>query len=117
MTYNPKDIEIENMDNGWYVVFYIDDSGNRKPLHVPSPEKFYDPHSWILTLDDSELEASIQIYYDKWNFEEGDNKNKILLDDLYKERERRKAGSYHSLAFELIKKPTQLGIKPTKSEI
>jgi len=117
MAYNPKDIEIEEMDNGWYMVFYIDDEGDRKSLHVPSPEEFDDPISWVRTLDDSELEASIQIFYDRWNFEEGDNIDKTLLDGLYKERELRKTNPYRKIVYDVITKPIPLGIiwKKTRS--
>jgi len=111
MAYNPKDIEIEEMDNGWYMVFYKDGDGGRKSLHVPSPEEFDDPVSWVRTLDDSELEASIQIFYDRWNFGEGDNQNKTLLDDLYKERELRKTDPYHKIAYDTITKTITVGAK------
>lgn len=117
MAYSPKDIEIEEMDNGWYMVFYIDNDGDRKSLHVPSPEEFNDPISWVRTLDDSELEASIQIFYDRWNFEEGDNQDKTLLDDLYKERELRKTNPYHKLVYDVITKPIQLGVTWRKVSI
>lgn len=91
MAYEPKDIEIEEMENGWYMVFYIDDEGFRKSLHVPNPEEFANPFSWMLELDDTKLEAAIQIYYDKWNFEEGKKRDKSILDTLVEERDRRKA--------------------------
>ena len=55
MAYEPKDIEIEEMDNGWYMVFYIDDDGKRRSLHVPNPEEFNTPNDWMLELDDSKL--------------------------------------------------------------
>lgn len=44
---------------------------------------------WASELLDYEIEAAIQMYYDRWNFESGNKFYKDVVDCLSKEKERR----------------------------
>jgi hypothetical protein len=57
---------------------------------VLSPHRFVDLHDWMLNMDDTELEAALQIYTDRWTFQSGDEYDKLALEALEVERERRK---------------------------
>jgi len=44
-------------------------------------------HQWVVNLDNDDLEAAIQVYYDRWNFENGDTMDHMRYLMLVEERE------------------------------
>ena len=84
--YDPREVTVQVMGNG----FYIAREKDGEPIFVPSPATFDDIHDWILNLDDTELEAALQMYYDRWTFQSGQKDDRMALEALEAERARRK---------------------------
>ena len=84
--YEPRSIEVTPVADGLYMVREEDGTA----LEIPSPTGFIGLHDWTLNLGDTELEAAIQIWYDKWNFQSGQECDKVALEALEQERKRRK---------------------------
>ena len=83
--YEPERIDVIVMGDG----FYITRRENGESMYVPPLSEFLDVHDWFLNLNDTELEAAIQIYYDRWNFQSGDACDKEAFEALVSERKRR----------------------------
>ena len=84
--YEPRPFTVSVVANGFYFVHEEDGTA----LHIPAPTSFKDLHDWTLNLGDTELEAAIQIWYDRWNFQSGEQCDKVALETLEQERRRRK---------------------------
>ena len=89
--YSPGDITVEDLDaDGCYIASRR--VGNEKipvvitPAPTESNKKLV---AWAHELDDSQLEAAIQIYYDQWNFDTGSDTNRAIFDYLTTEKNRR----------------------------
>jgi hypothetical protein len=95
--YNPGNVSVESFD-GYYMCYKEDILGNREPIYVPSPwnKNYQNIYDWLIDLDDSQLEAAAQIFFDRWNFSNGIQKDKMILDkgvmdSIEEERKRRKS--------------------------
>lgn len=83
--YEPERIDVTVIGDG----FYIARREGGEAVYVPPLSDFIDVHDWILNLNDTELEAAIQIYYDRWNFQSGDTCDREAFEALATERKRR----------------------------
>ena len=86
--YHPGDVSIE-INNNKYVAYNNTPEGN-KPLSYPEHRNGERLEHWANKLSDSQLEAVIQIYYDRWAFGSGEAIDKIYFDFLDVERTRRR---------------------------
>ena len=83
--YEPRRISVTVVGDG----FYLAREADGEPIYVPSPASDQDLHEWTLSLEDTELEAAVQIYYDRWTFQSGEKCDKDALEALEHERNRR----------------------------
>ena len=83
--YKPRSINVSVLGDGCYLALEKDGD----PIVVPSPSCFKNFHEWSLNLDDTELEAALQIYWDQWNFQSGEEYDKMAFEALEIERNRR----------------------------
>ncbi len=83
--YEPRRFKVSVMGDG----FYIARADNGTPIHVYAPPKDEDLDEWSLGLDDTQLEAALQIYFDRWTFQSGEQCDRDALDALHRERARR----------------------------
>lgn len=89
MTYTPGEITVENTSVDGCYISYKKTNSKREPIRVVFPEESEDPSHWSMGLDDSELEAAIQICYDHWNFSSGNERSYELFRAALDERGRR----------------------------
>lgn len=82
--YDPGQVRVSVLGDGAYFC-----TTNNEPLHVPSPEDFKDLHAWTMDLTDPELEAALQIYYDRWMFQSGADCDRLAFEAIEHERDRR----------------------------
>ncbi len=88
-TYNPGEITVEVVgDKGCYVARKTSD-GSSEPVYVPSPANEDNLHEWVMNLDDSQLEAARQMYWDKWNFQSDAESVRTIMETLDVEKTRR----------------------------
>ncbi len=86
--YAPSDVVVDELDyDGCYLSYRREDN---EPIHVPFPEEDETLNEWAMNLDDDQLDAGLQIYYDRWNFKSGGEADKCRFDSLVTERKRRK---------------------------
>ena len=87
--YNPGEITVEVVgDKGCYVARKTAE-GSSEPVYVPSPASEDNLLEWVMNLDDSQLEAARQMYWDKWNFQSGTNSVRMIMETLDAEKSRR----------------------------
>jgi len=84
--YEPRPFHVSVLGDGYYLV--REHTGDQ--IRISPPEEFEDVHDWMLNMDDTELEAALQIYSDRWTFQSGKDHDKITLEALEIERDRRK---------------------------
>lgn len=84
--YEPRPITVTVVGDG----FYIAREETGEILYVPSPSEYEDLYEWTMCLGDTELEAALQMFYDLWTFQTGEDRDRRALDALYLERARRK---------------------------
>lgn len=84
--YNPRAIHVIVLGEGCYQVY----EDNGEPVLIPFLPQHDDYHDWVLNMNDTELEAAIQVYWDMWNFQSGDDEDQSALTALEAERTRRK---------------------------
>lgn len=87
--YAPSDVVVIEVKDGCYSA-YVRTTDGSTPIHVPAPEKDEHVTEWAMGLDDNQLAAAVQIYYDNWNFHDGGEDAKLRLDAVEAERKRRK---------------------------
>ena len=88
-TYNPGEITVEVVgDKGCYVARKTSE-GLSEPVYVPSPASEDNLLEWVMNLDDSQLEAARQMYWDKWNFHSGTKSVQMIMEVLDEEKIRR----------------------------
>jgi hypothetical protein len=87
--YNPGDVFIELVNENSYIA-YKRQGKDQKAFHVPAP--WGNIYKWANALDDSQLEAAIQMFYDKWNFKaDSSDVDRTCLDVALDERKRRQS--------------------------
>lgn len=59
-------------------------------LELPTFDSIKDFSAWVETLDTDAVEALRQIYYDRWNFEHGDIKDRLYYELLEEEKKGRR---------------------------
>ena len=84
--YNPQSIRVNVLSDGCYLILGDDN----EPVIIPRINEHNDYYDWVLNMNDTELEAALQVYWDMWNFQSGDTEDKDALNVLEKERTRRK---------------------------
>lgn len=84
--YEPRPFHVSVLGDGYYLV--RERTGNQ--IRISPPAEFEDIHDWMLNMDDTELEAALQIYSDRWTFQSGKAHDKATLEALEVERDRRK---------------------------
>lgn len=84
--YEPRPFHVSVLGDGYYLV--REHTG--KQIRISPPAEFQNVYDWMLDMDDTELEAALQIYSDRWTFQSGKDRDKYTLESLEKERERRK---------------------------
>lgn len=97
--YNPGEVSIEPVNENWYIA-YRREGKERRTFHVPTP--WGNIYEWANSLSDSQLEAAIQMFYDKWNFKTDSNKtDRRCLDVALEERSRRLGpnSTFHPVIF------------------
>ena len=88
-TYNPGEITVEVVgDKGCYVARKTAE-GSSEPVYVPSPANEDNLLEWVMNLDDSQLEAARQMYWDKWNFHSDAESVRTIMETLDAEKSRR----------------------------
>lgn len=88
-TYNPGEITVEVVgDKGCYVARKTAE-GSSEPVYVPSPASEDNLLEWVMNLDDSQLEAARQMYWDKWNFQSDAESVRAIMEVLDAEKSRR----------------------------
>ena len=88
-TYNPGEITVEVVgDKGCYVARKAAE-GSSEPVYVPSPANEDNLLEWVMNLDDSQLEAARQMYWDKWNFHSDADSVRTIMETLDAEKSRR----------------------------
>ncbi len=83
--YEPRRINVTVVGDG----FYLAREADGEPLYVPSPAEGESLHHWSMQLEDTELEAALQIYWDRWNFQSGEQCDRLAFEALDQERKRR----------------------------
>lgn len=90
MSYNPDDVNVDVVsDRGYYIIHKRTKNGY-EPITVQPPSEGEDEHEWAMNLDDTELEAMLQVFWDTWNFLSSTDENRAIVDALENERSRRK---------------------------
>ena len=84
-SYNPRTIHVFVLGEGCYQIREEDG----EPVVIPMLKQHDDYHDWVLNMNDTELEAALQVYWDMWNFQSGDSEDRSALDALEAERTRR----------------------------
>lgn len=84
--YEPRPFHVSVLGDGYYLV--REHTG--KQIRISPPAESQDVYDWMLNMDDTELEAALQIYSDRWTFQSGKDRDKVTLEALEVERERRK---------------------------
>lgn len=87
--YHPGDVTIEQTDSNSYTAYRKTPKGN-EPVSYPEHRNGERLEHWARKLSDSQLDAAIQIYYDRWAFGSGEAIDKIYFDSLDAERTRRR---------------------------
>lgn len=87
--YHPGDVTVEQTDNNSYTAYRKTPKGN-EPVSYPEHRNGERLEHWARKLSDSQLDAAIQIYYDRWAFGSGEAIDKIYFDSLDAERTRRR---------------------------
>lgn len=88
--YHPGDVNVEEVNDNSYVAYRSTPKG-KEPLSYPEHRNGERLEEWTKKLNDSQLDAAIQIYYDRWAFGSGEAIDKIYLDSLDVERSRRRS--------------------------
>lgn len=80
-------------------------------LRIPLPDPNASLPHWARSLHDDELEVSMQVFYDRWNFGSGNKRDHIVYSVLYDERQDRieKKREYKDIVHDVINKEVQLG--------
>ena len=86
--YHPGDVDIEETNND-YIAYRKTSKGNEL-VSYPEHRNGERLDQWAKKLSDIQLEAAIQIYYDRWAFGSGEAIDKIYFDSLDVERTRRR---------------------------
>lgn len=89
MTYSPGDVFVEHTSIEGCYISYKKSGHNRIPISISFPDENVSALNWAMDLDDSELEAAIQICYDDWNFSTSKPRIKELFEAAIYERYRR----------------------------
>lgn len=84
--YEPRPFHVSVLGDGYYLV--REHTGRQ--IRISPPAEFQNVYDWMLDMDDTELEAALQIYSDRWTFQSGKDRDKDTLESLEVERERRK---------------------------
>jgi hypothetical protein len=88
-TYNPGEVIVDVVGGKGCYVARKNAEGSSEPIYVPSPAGEDSLHEWVMNLDDSQLEAARQMYWDKWNFQSDDESVRTIMETLDVERSRR----------------------------
>jgi hypothetical protein len=86
--YKPRRITVTVVGDGFYIAHEADGAS----LYVPAPvssDNITQLHRWAMDLDDTQLEAAVQMYWDRWMFQSGDECDKLSYKALDVERKRR----------------------------
>ena len=90
--YDPGTVEVDFTAADMYICTTTL-HGNTFRVMVPPPEEYGTYEEWGRNLEDYEVEAGIQIFYDRWNFGQGEDRDKEAYETLVAEREHRKQSS------------------------
>jgi hypothetical protein len=85
VNYNPLAIDVSVLGDGCYLARVR----HGEPVLVNSPFAYKDFAEWLLDMDDTQLEAALQIYWDRWTFQTGKEDDNLALEALEEERKRR----------------------------
>ena len=86
--YHPGDVDVEETGDDY--IAYRKTTKGKEPFSYPEHRNGEHLDQWVKKLSDSQLEAAIQIYYDRWAFGSGEAIEKIYFDSLDSERSRRR---------------------------
>lgn len=86
--YHPGDVDVEETGDDY--IAYRKTPKGKEPFSYPEHRNGEHLDQWVKKLSDSQLEAAIQIYYDRWAFGSGEAIEKIYFDSLDSERSRRR---------------------------
>lgn len=91
--YDPGTVMVERLGKSWYMAYKLDKQNKKAPIHVPSCYSARGAEDWAKHLDDSQLEAAVQMYFDRWTFDTGNAWDRECFDVLQEERLRRQQRS------------------------